>query len=232
MAYHIAVCDDNPTDSAYVRSLLDFWAKERKISIQAETFPSSEAFLFRYAEDKTFDFLLLDIEMGSMDGVTLAKRVRREDQALQIIFITGYSDYLADGYDVSALHYLLKPVNQEKLSSVLDKGIEKLRQRGRFLNLELSGELVRIPLCEIRYLEVRQNYVTVHGKKDYTMKRPLRDFEKELDTSFHRVGRSIIVNLSFIRRVTKTEIHLLEGTVLSLPRGAYVLLNRAIITYT
>ena len=232
MAYHIAVCDDNPTDSAYVRSLLDFWAKERKISIQAETFPSSEAFLFRYAEDKTFDFLLLDIEMGSMDGVTLAKRVRREDQVLQIIFITGYSDYLADGYDVSALHYLLKPVNQEKLSSVLDKGIEKLRQRGRFLNLELSGELVRIPLCEIRYLEVRQNYVTVHGKKDYTMKRPLRDFEKELDTSFHRVGRSIIVNLSFIRRVTKTEIHLLEGTVLSLPRGAYVPLNRAIITYT
>ena len=232
MAYHIAVCDDNPTDSAYVRSLLDFWAKERKISIQAETFPSSEAFLFRYAEDKTFDFLLLDIEMGSMDGVTLAKRVRREDQALQIIFITGYSDYLADGYDVSALHYLLKPVNQEKLSSVLDKGIEKLRQRGRLQNLELSGELVRIPLCEIRYLEVRQNYVTVHGKKDYTMKRPLRDFEKELDTSFHRVGRSIIVNLSFIRRVTKTEIHLLEGTVLSLPRGAYVPLNRAIITYT
>ena len=232
MAYHIAVCDDNPTDSAYVRSLLDFWAKERKISIQAETFPSSEAFLFRYAEDKTFDFLLLDIEMGSMDGVTLAKRVRREDQALQIIFITGYSDYLADGYDVSALHYLLKPVNQEKLSSVLDKGIEKLRQRGRFLNLELSGELVRIPLCEIRYLEVRQNYVTVHGKKDYTMKRPLRDFEKELDTSFHRVGRSIIVNLSFIRRVTKTEIHLLEGTVLSLPKGAYGPLNRAIITYT
>ena len=232
MAYHIAVCDDNPTDSAYVRSLLDFWAKERKISIQAETFPSSEALLIRYAEDKTFDFLLLDIEMGSMDGVTLAKRVRREDQALQIIFITGYSDYLADGYDVSALHYLLKPVNQEKLSSVLDKGIEKLRQRGRFLNLELSGELVRIPLCEIRYLEVRQNYVTVHGKKDYTMKRPLRDFEKELDTSFHRVGRSIIVNLSFIRRVTKTEIHLLEGTVLSLPRGAYVPLNRAIITYT
>ena len=91
---------------------------------------------------------------------------------------------------------------------------------------------MRIPLCEIRYLEVRQNYVTVHGKKDYTMKRPLRDFEKELDTSFHRVGRSIIVNLSFIRRVTKTEIHLLEGTVLSLPRGAYVPLNRAIITYT
>ena len=91
---------------------------------------------------------------------------------------------------------------------------------------------MRIPLCEIRYLEVRQNYVTVHGKKDYTMKRPLRDFEKDLDTSFHRVGRSIIVNLSFIRRVTKTEIHLLEGTVLSLPRGAYVPLNRAIIRYT
>ena len=133
MAYHIAVCDDNPTDSAYVGSLLDFWAKERNFSLQVETFPSSEAFWFRYAEDKTFDFLLLDIEMGPMDGVTLAKHVRREDKSLQIIFVTGYSDYLAEGYDVSALHYLLKPINQEKLWSVLDKGIEKLRQRERCL---------------------------------------------------------------------------------------------------
>lgn len=229
MSCKAAICDDNPVDCAYVEKLLNIWAHERGIPVLTERFPSAEAFLFRYEEDKTFDFLLLDIEMGDMDGVTLARRVRREDEALQLVFITGYSDYIAQGYDVSALHYLLKPVNQEKLFSVLDRGMEKRRRNQRFLDLEISGELVRIPFREIRYLEVCRNYVTVHGKKEYTVKRPLRDFEKQLDTGFCRAGRSLILNLSFVRRVTKTEVYLSDQTVLPLPRGAYEAINRGII---
>ncbi len=77
-------------------------------------FPSAEAFLFHYAEDKSCDILLLDVEMGAMNGVELAKRIREENDALQIVFITGYTDYIAEGYDVSALHYLVKPVSREK----------------------------------------------------------------------------------------------------------------------
>ena len=82
------------------------------------------------------------------------------------------------------------------------------------------------------YLDVRQNYVTVHAKGDYTIKRSLNDFEKELDHRFHRVGRSMILNLKYIQRVTKTEVRLSDGTVLPLPRGAYEPLNRAIIQHT
>ena len=91
---------------------------------------------------------------------------------------------------------------------------------------------MRIPFYEIRYLDVRQNYVTVHAKEDHTVKRTLGDLEKELDNRFFRVGRSMIVNLSFIQRVNKTEIRLSDGTVLPLPRGAYEPLNRAIIQHT
>lgn len=229
MSCRIAVCDDNPIDAAYVEMLLNTWADERGISVFVQRFPSAEAFLFYYQEDKAFDFLLLDIEMGAMDGVTLAKRVRLEDENLQLVFITGYSDYIAQGYDVAALHYLLKPVSGEKLSFVLDKGMEKRKRNGRCLNLEAFGETVRIPLREIRYLEVCRNYVTIHGKKNYTVKRSLRDFENQLDTSFCRVGRSLILNLSFIRRVTKTEVYLSDQTVIPIPRGAYERLNRGII---
>ena len=53
--------------------------------------------------------------MPGADGVTLAKTVRQENEAVQIVFITGYSDYIAEGYDVAALHYLMKPVRPEKL---------------------------------------------------------------------------------------------------------------------
>ena len=195
-------------------------------------FPSAEAFLFRYAEDKDWDMLLLDIEMGTMDGVTMAKRVRQDNETVQIVFITGYSDYIAEGYEVAALHYLIKPVKLEKLRTVLDRALEKRKKDERCLNLEISGEMVRIPFYEIRFLDVYRNYVTVHAKKDYTVKHTLGDFEKELDERFCRVGRGMILNLKYIQRVTKTEVRLSDGTVLPLPRGAYEPLNRAIIVHT
>ena len=180
-----------------------------------------------------FDYRqVLDIEMNAMDGVTLAKKIRAQNEAVQIVFITGYSDYIAEGYEVSALHYLMKPVNRDRLYSVLDRALEKRQQEERCLNLESAGEMVRIPFYEIRYLDVRQNYVTVHGKQDYTVKRTLGDFERELDDRFCRVGRSMIVNLRFIRRVTRLDVTLSDGSVLPLPRGAYEPLNRAIIQHT
>ena len=232
MAYRAAICDDSAADCKYIRKLISEWAQERNITVNAEEFPSAESFLFRYAENKTFDLLLLDIEMDGMDGVTLAKRIRRENEAVQIIFITGYSDYIAEGYEVAALHYLMKPVNQEKLFSVLDRALEKRRQEEGCLNLELSGEMLRIPFYEIRYLDVHQNYVTIHCKKEYTVKRTLSEFEKLLDQRFFRAGRGLIVNLTQIRRVTKTDVFLADGTVLPLPRGIYEPLNRAIISHT
>lgn len=231
MAYRVAICDDSAPDAEFVQNILNSWAGLRGIDIQPEIFSSAESFLFHYAEDKAYDILLLDIELGVMDGVTMAKHVRRENGTVQIVFITGYSDYTAEGYEVEALHYLLKPVSGDKLFAVLDRALEKREQNGRCLNLELSGEMVRIPFYEIRYLDVRQNYVTIHSRKDYTVKRSLSEFEKELDSRFFRAGRAMILNLKYIQRVTKTEVYLSEGTVLPLPRGAYEPLNRAIIAY-
>ena len=232
MAYRVAIVDDSSVDAAFVEDILNTWAQIRQVVVQSERFDSAEKFLFRYADDKAWDILLLDIEMGAMDGVTMAKRVRQDNEAVQIVFITGYSDYIAEGYEVAALHYLMKPVNKDKLFAVLDRALEKRKQEERCLNLDAYGEMVRIPFYEIRYLDVHQNYVTVHAKADYTVKRTLGDVERELDDRFSRVGRSMIVNLKYIQRVTKTDVYLSDGTVLPLPRGAYEPLNRAIIQHT
>ena len=232
MTYRVAIVDDSNIDAEYVQNVLEAWAQDRQVGVQVQRFASAENFLFHYADDKAWDILLLDIEMGAMDGVTMAKRVRHDNEAVQIVFITGYSDYIAEGYEVAALHYLMKPVNGDKLFVVLDRALEKRKQEERCLNLESYGEMVRIPFYKIRYLDVNANYVTVHAKIDYTVKRTLSDFEKELDDRFHRVGRGMILNLKYIQRVTKTEVRLSDGTVLPLPRGAYEPLNRAIITHT
>ena len=225
----IAVCDDNQKDIEFVQSITGNWLKARGCEGRIEAFTSAESFLFHYTEEKDYDILLLDVEMGQMDGVTMAKKIRAENETVQIVFITGYSDYIAEGYEVEALHYLMKPVREKKLFAVLDRAAEKIRQNEKSLLLDLSGEMVRLPMHEIRYLDVQKNYVTVHARTDYTVKRSLGEFESELDGRFYRTGRGLILNLRTIRRVTRQEVHLSDGTVLPLPRGAYEGLNRAII---
>ena len=223
-AYKIAICDDSQADTEYLTTLVKEWAKDRTAIIK--TFPSAEAFLFNYAEEKDFDILLLDIEMGKMDGVTMAKVIRQDNESVQIVFITGYSEYIADGYDVAALHYLIKPVKTEQLLSVLDRAAERLKKNEKELLLKTADETVVMPVREIRYLDVQQNYVTVHGKADVTVKRTLGEFEKELDERFFRLGRSYIVNLTCVRRISKTEVILTDGSAIPLPRGQYDALNR------
>lgn len=229
MTYKLAICDDETSVIEYVSSIVAAWATEYKHEIQLRIFSSAENFLFSYEEENDFDILLLDVEMGQMDGVSLAKTIRKNNKSVQIVFITGYSDYIAEGYEVSALHYLMKPVKQEKLFEVLNRATEKLEKNERLLTLELSGEMIRIPLHEIRYLDVNGNYVTIHGKADYTVKKTLGEMLKELDERFFKVGRSCIVNLNTVQRITKTDCYLSDGSILPLPRGAYESLNRAII---
>lgn len=229
MRVNFAICDDNIIDSNYVNELVRKWSTNKKYQININMFSSAESFLFHYVENKEYDVLLLDIEMGNMDGVTLAREIRKFNKSVQIVFITGYSDYISEGYDVEALHYLMKPLKEEKLFDVLDRAVTKLIQNEKRLVLNLSDEMIRIPLQEIIYLDVDRNYVTVHATKDYTIKKTLGEIEKELDERFFRIGRSAIVNLNYIKRVTKTDVYLSNGVILQLPRGIYDALNRAII---
>ena len=186
-------------------------------------------FLFHYAEKKDFDILLLDIEMGAMDGVTMARKLRQDNQTVQIIFITGYADYISDGYEVDALHYLMKPIQEEKFFTVLDRAVTKLIKNEKVLNIISQGEMIRLPICQINYAEVNSNYITIHSQQTITLKMTLSELEKKLDSHFFRAGRSALVNLKKISRVTKKEIYLQDGSIIPLPRGAYEKVNRAII---
>ncbi len=232
MTYKFAICDDEATVIEYVSAIVTDWAKENGHDIRLCPFSSGESFLFSYEDENDYDILLLDIEMGQMDGVSLAKTIRKKNETVQIVFITGYSEYIAEGYEVSALHYLMKPVKKEKLYEVLNRAAEKIQKNERMLILEISGETIRVPFHEIRYIDVNSNYITIHGKEEYTVKKTLGDIQKELDERFFKVGRSSIVNLNMVQRVTKTDAYLSDGSIIPLPRGAYEPLNRAIIMHS
>jgi len=229
MSINIIVCDDERAEIDYLSSLVRDWAVARGVDARLFGFESAESFLFAYEADKTADILLLDVQMKEMNGVTLAKRLRATNKEIQIIFVTGYMEYITDGYDVEALHYLLKPATGEKLAAVLDRAASKLMNNERVLLINRAGESARIPLYEVRYIEVLRNYVTIYADEEYTLKKTLGELEKELDENFFRAGRSYIINLRYIRKVVKTEVHLAGGAIIPLPRGQYEVLNRALI---
>ena len=229
--YKIAICDDTEIDRNFIKDIVTDWANKSGVKPDIHMFSSAEEFLFEYEDCKDYQILLLDIEMGQMDGVSLAKELRKTNDSAQIVFITGYSDYIAEGYEVSALHYLMKPVREEKLSEVLDRAVSKFGKDEKALMLESGGETNLVPIYRIRFIDVRGNYTTVHADKEYTIKKTLSDEEKELDERFYRVGRSCIVNLTQISKVTKTDIFFNSGETVPLPRGSYEKVNRAIIEF-
>lgn len=225
--YRIAICDDEAEARRYVAELVRRWAEQGEHDVTLREYPSAEGLLF--GDEAGYDILLLDIEMGGMNGVDLARSIRRRDAVAEIIFVTGYSDYIAEGYDVAALQYLMKPVSWVKLSATLDRALERLHRNERSLCLETAGGMVRTPLYSIKYIDVQRNYATVHTNEEITVRRTLSQLAGELDERFFRLGRSAVINLYAVRKVTKTDVYLEDGTVLPLPRGCYDPLNRALI---
>ena len=229
MNLKIGICDDDPAQVTLTETLTASWAKENGHSIKIKTYKDAESFLFDFEEENDFDILLLDIEMGDMNGVTLAKNIRKKSETVQIIIITGYSDYISDGYDVAALHYLMKPLKAEKLFEVLNRAAVKIKKDEKTLTVRTEEETFRIPIREIKYIDVCKNDITIHAKRDITVRKTLSEIEKELDGRFFRTGRQSIINLDYVRRTTKNSVTLAGGEEVPLPRGAYEAINRAII---
>ena len=216
----IAVIDDRPADRETIAALVSRWAKDRDTAVTAVPFPSAEAFLFDYSEDRDFDILLLDIEMGAINGVELAKTVRAENDAVQMIFVTGFPDFIAEGYEVSALHYLMKPVDRDKLFSVLDRAAANLEKAERRLRVTFERRTDYVPFSKILYIEAQKQYVRiVTDGEEYRMKASLAETAAQLDEFFFPCQRSFIVNLRHVARILPDRVVLKNGAEVPISRA-------------
>lgn len=232
MGYRVGICDDSTEDADFVERIVTSWAKQNQWEITVERFPSAEAFLFCYAQDKEWDILLLDIEMGKMDGVELAKQIRQDNSGVQMVFITGFADYMAQGYEVSALHYLMKPVAQDKLFAVLDKAAQNRKKTEKVLLLPVDAEMIRLRMSETCFVEAQAHSVRIATRNGMLeVRRSISELERELDQSFVRCHRSYLVNLKYLAKLCKNEVVLDDGTVLPLSRGAAAAVHKAFVAY-
>ena len=230
MTYHFAIIDDNPTDAAFVRLLCEHWSASRGHTLLCSEFESAEHYLMACEDLPRFDLLLLDVEMGRMNGIELARRVRETDERVQMVFITGYPDFIADGYEVSALHYLMKPVSRDKLAAVLDRAAAACAKQMRTVLLPVGKDTVCLPIDCIRYAESLGHYMIVHAEgMEYKCRMTAAETEALLGSGFARCHRSVIVGLRHVARIAKTAVYLTDGTELPLGKGLYDALNRALI---
>lgn len=232
MKYKIAICDDSDADRKYVLNMVNEWAAAAGHVIHTDMFVSAENFLFHYAEEGDYDILLLDIEMGAMDGVAMAKKIRQDNASVQIVFITGFSDYISEGYEVSALHYLMKPVKQDKLFGVLNRAADAMKKMARVILLPVDGETLRLPIDQIQYVEAFSHMVSIVTEENtIPVKKSISEMEKLLGEGFVRCHRSYLAGLKHISRLSKTEIILDNGKVLPLARSAAAMVHKAFIFY-
>jgi len=229
---HIAVCDDEKVETEYLTKLVKQWAVSGKIDIQVTSFDSAEAFLFAYEDNKNFDILLLDIKMKQLDGIALAKKLRSEGGQMHIVFITGMPDFIAEGYEVSALHYLMKPVQVEKLEIVLNKAKSLIEKQETTIIIDTEAGAMRLPVKEILYIEAFAHNTKIQtASGSYDVKQSIGELESYLDENFCRVHRSYLVGLRYIRQILKTNIVMDDSTLIPLSRRRYNEVNRAFIRF-
>lgn len=205
----IAVVED---DAEYARRLtqcLDRFSREHARPLVYDVFDDGAAIADGYRP--IYDIILMDIEMPTLDGITTAQTIRRTDRDVAIIFVTSMAQYALKGYTVQARAYVLKPINYYGLAMELQGAIESVnrnrRQSGRALLLPSGGDMIRVPLTDLLYLESRRHDLFVHTL-DGTLRirDSLKNLEAEIaDPAFVRAGVSYLVNLAHVTGVTATK---------------------------
>lgn len=200
----IGICDDEPEMRKPLRQIL-----EQVLQLQGVEYLISES---ESGEELTagiscldIDILFLDIEMRSLDGIETAKLLRRKGMKGIIIFVTAYPDFVFQGYEVHAFHYILKPYRKEKIEEVLRQALHELDlSKEQYFVIEQKARVIRIPLSQTiafqsdrRKVEalLEEDFVAFYGRIDEVC--------RELPSCFIRIHNRYIVNLNYVTTLEK-----------------------------
>lgn len=218
----IGICDDVYDARLVLRAALERAVEKRRTAAAFFEFSAGEN-LLRWLESHAgeLDLVFLDLEMGEVDGIETARRLRAADEGLQIVFVTGHADRVFDGYGVGALGYLLKPPAPEALEEMLDRAGAALCRELERAFVCRSGEVYyRIPLKKIRYFSSDRRQVTcVARDREYTFYGKLDDVAAQLGPAFVRVHQRYLVRAAAVERLEGSEVYLDGGVSLPVSRS-------------
>lgn len=218
----IGIVDDEKKARGQLREAIKRFEAERGIEFEVCEFEGADPYLS--AENSGCDILYLDIDMPQMSGMELAEKIRETDTEVILIFCTNLQQFALNGYKVSALGFLVKPVQWYSFHMYLDRALKAIKKRAELREkaeerriIVKDGSVSRvIDVAEIRYVEVQQHYLLYNIKaKDGKTGRgsviktrgSMQDAAGLLTPyGFVRCSSSFLVNLSCITAVSRMEI--------------------------
>lgn len=219
MELSITILEDEEIFSKQLKQLLKKWGDENHIMMSIHHFFSGESFLkYNYNEDELF---FLDIDLKTMNGMDIAKQLRKDGFQGTIIFLTAFSEYVFEGYNVQALNYLLKPINYQKLKKCLQPIIKD--RESSFHIFRSKASTIKIPYNKILAFTSYRHYVDIITQipispeerctKSYRQKIALKNLLQQLPSEFIRCHRTVIININKVMTLTNTEVILSDGSV-------------------
>lgn len=207
----ILVCDDEESCIQPLYLCLDQYMEERNIPCNIITTTSPETVF--HSKD-VFDIAFLDIQMEGMDGLTLAKELRRRNRVTALFFITNYEGYQDNAMDIQALRYFAKPFDRERLISGLDKAMEYIDGAYVDIFLYVGGVQKRILVEDILYLTLDGRKIAIQTVNDrFLVTGKLEEWVERFPHSFFRQPhKSFLVNLHHVEQYAYSELHMSDGS--------------------
>ena len=203
----IAVVDDEAAMREQLISYIARFGSENGLAFSTAAFSSGDAFWESF--ENGWDVILFDIDMPGTNGIDTARKVRRADELVTILFITNVAQYAINGYEVDAVDYVIKPIGYYDFALKFTKALRRtLRQGKSRLLLDTTGGQIAVDVNEILYVEAKGHYLLYKTEKaDHFVRGSLSEHEKSLKPyHFERVQKSFLVNLARIENIKTAEL--------------------------
>lgn len=203
--FRIGICEDQEKERTKVIEKTEEYFERENLRYSIQTYGSGEAILAEI-EDGTavFDLILMDIHLGASNGFETAVKIHKMNPQVPIAFLTACRDYAVESYDVDAVAYLLKPLQEEKLYALFSKLTRE--EKPRTLSVKQRGRMKNLDYRDIFYLESSGHRVMIHltGQCEEIVYAKLDELENSLeDERFVRCHKSFLVNMDYVREVDK-----------------------------
>ena len=227
----IAICDDDTMLATQMEEILQNYVKKHGISVQIDLFYQGET-LLQYIETQIcdYDLIFLDIEMGKLDGIETAARIRNKNKEVLLIFVTSHTHYAIDAYSVRPFQFLVKPFDREKVCSYFQEAYDWISEGEFYFEYLYRKEYHRIFVKDILYFESDKRQIHIYlkdgTKKQYYDK--INVLQKKLQKTkadFWRIHQSVLVNSKYIVRKAFDHVELCNGTVLCISENRRKELN-------
>lgn len=217
----IAVCDDEIIECCNMEKRIKKIIEEMKIPCIIRQFRSGGELLQAL---ESFDIVFLDIMMPEMDGMKTAQLFRKKVSDKILIFVSSSREYVFEAYDVEAFQYLLKPVEDGKLKSVLQKAVLKTEKRSQeFIIVSRERQKKKLFLDDIYYFEIKGRIVDVYGPEGiFAYYEQIGELENRLrDKGFFRCHKSYLINLKYVDGYNRQEAVLENGIKIVIAKRRY-----------